>query len=608
MGFVSKIKRGFNYFKRNGLLQSLRRLSQKIFNASATKAQKQEQKDYLEWLKNNEPSKEELELQRKHKFEYMPKISVIVPMYNTPEKYLRELIDSLVNQTYSNFELCLADGSESKKDYVQVLVSSDKRIKYKFLNENKGISENSNEAIKLATGDYIALLDHDDVLPLHALYEIVKVINEDSKAEFIYTDEDKLMENLENRLGPHFKPDFAPDTLRSYNYICHFSIFKKSLMDRLDGFNKEFDGSQDYDIILRATEQANKIVHIPNLLYKWRMNEKSVALNSAAKPYAYEAAKRAISASLKRQNIDAEVIDSNILGLYRVIYKVHGNPKVSIIIPNKNHYKDLKRCIDSIGKSTYKNYEIVIVENNSTDRDIFDYYDELKKNDNIKIETCNLDKFNFSKLINYGVEKSSGEYVILLNNDIKIITNDWIEILLGASQRDDIGAVGAKLLYKNGAIQHAGVVLNLTGTAGHVNLFAKPEEIGYMGRIMIQQNFSAITGALMMVSRKNFESVNGMDEKLSVAYNDVDLCLKLRKKNKVILYDPYVQAYHFESSSRGYEDSDEKKSRLESESNYLKEKWKEEFSRPDPYFNVNFRKDVPKITINSQKTEKVVNL
>ena len=278
----------------------------------------------------------------------MDKISVIVPMYNTKERYLRELIDSLIKQTYSNWELCLADGSDEKNEYVEKLITQDKRIKYKFLNENKGISENSNEAIKLATGEYLALLDHDDILPAFSLYEIVKVINKNREAEFIYTDEDKILENKENRLGPHFKQDFAPDTLMSYNYICHFSIFKKELVEKLGGFRKEFDGSQDYDLIFRATEQANQIVHIPKVLYHWRMNENSVALSSDAKPYAYEAAKRVIAAHLKRIGVKGKVEDSSILGIYKVKYEVQGNPKVSIIIPNKDYIGTLKVCLKSL--------------------------------------------------------------------------------------------------------------------------------------------------------------------------------------------------------------------------------------------------------------------
>lgn len=562
----------------------------------------EENENYKKWIKANEPSDIELENQRKHKFEINPKISIIVPMYNTPEKYFKELVESLKNQTYSNWELCLADGSEIKEKYINETVKElGEKVKYKFLKENKGISGNSNEALKLATGDYIALLDHDDLIPIFSLYEIVKEINRNPDADFIYTDEDKIIEEKENRISPHFKQDYAIDTLRSYNYICHFSILKKELMQKLKGFNSEFDGSQDYDLILRATEQANKIIHIPKILYHWRISENSVASGAQAKPYAYEAAKRAILAHLERCGISgAKVEDSRIIGLYKITYPVIGKPKISIIILNKNHKKDLKRCINSILKSTYTNYEIIIVENNSSKKSIFKYYDKIKS-EKIKIETCNLDKFNYSKLNNYGVSKSTGEYLVFLNNDTKIITKNWLENIVGNCQRKEIGAIGAKLIYKNKRIQHGGVVLNLTGTAGHLNLNEKEKNPGYMGRIMIQQNVSAVTGALLGISKKDFEKIGGFDESFPIAYNDVDLCLKLLEDGKLITYNPYIEAYHFESKSRGYDNTEEKKERLKKEEEKLKSKWKKYFNNTDKYFSPNFRVDVPNMKIETKK-------
>lgn len=601
-------KRGFKYLKRNGLKQSCRRFLEKLFSnffkRSEINFEKEEQNNFLLWVKENDPTNEELEEQKKYKFAYNPKISIVVPMYNTKERYFQELVDSINNQTYTNWELCLGDGSVEKAEFIERIIGDNSKIKYKFLDENKGISGNSNAALELATGDYISLLDHDDILPLFSLFEIVKTINEDKDAEFIYTDEDKLMEYKDNRLGPHFKPGYGPDTLRSYNYICHFSIFKKSLMDRLVGFNSEFDGSQDYDLVLRATEQANRIIHISKILYHWRMNEDSVALNSSAKPYAYEAAKRAITASLKRQNIEAEVSHSKIMGLYKITYKIIGNPKVSIIIPNKDNTKYLKQCINSIEKSTYSNYEILIIENNSEEEKIFDYYDTLKGNEKIKVlkYVCGEDEtFNYSKLNNFGVEKSTGEYIILLNNDIEILTKNWIEELLGTCQRKDVGAVGGKLIYPNNKIQHAGVVLGLTGVAGHVNSLMGKDDIGYMGRIMIQQNLNAVTGALLMVSKEDYLKVNMLSEDFPVAYNDIDFCLKLRELGKVNVYNPYVEAVHFESKTRGYEDTEEKKQRLENESNKLKAKWNKYFEKEDEYFNVNFRHDVSRIRYRTDK-------
>lgn len=608
MNLRFQINRAIDFYKRNGLISTIRKVFTKAFymltkNSQQRKFDKEERENYQIWIKENEPTLEELDEQRKTKFEYEPKISVIVPMYNTKEKYLKELIDSLIEQTYVNWELCLADGSDSKRDYVDNLVTKDERIKYKFLNANKGISENSNEALKLATGEYMALLDHDDILPIFSLYEIVKVINKNKEAEFIYTDEDKIFEDKENRLGPHFKQDFAPDTLMSYNYICHFSIFKKSLMDKLGGFRKEFDGSQDYDLIFRATEQANQIIHIPKILYHWRMNENSVALSSDAKPYAYEAAKRVIADHMKRVGIKGKVEDSAILGIYKIKYEVQGNPKVSIIIANKDHKKDLKTCVESILEyTTYKNYEIVIVENNSETKEIKEYYKELKKNPQIKIVEYKEKGFNYSRINNFGVKNASGEYIVLLNNDTKIVTEDWIENMVGNCQREDVGIVGTKLLYANGKVQHAGVVLGLTGIAGHINSGLDYNDPGYMARNIISQNYSAVTGAMMMISKKDYEDVGGLDENFPVAYNDIDLCLKIRAKNKVIVMNPNVVAYHFESKTRGYEISAEKVKRLEEDSQRLKNKWKDVFEKEDPYFNPNFRKDVGTMRVKTKET------
>lgn len=601
---MNVFKRASRYLKNNGLKKGIKRLLEKIHESIfKTNDNKQEQKNYLEWIKNNEPNEEELQKQREHKFEYNPKISVVVPMYNTPENYFVELVDSLKAQTYSNWELCLADGSDKKADFIDEIIKDDDRIVYKLLEKNDGIAGNTNECLKLVTGDYIALLDHDDLLPAFSLYEIAKVINEDKEAEFIYSDEDKLYEDKDKRMGPHFKPDYAPDTLRSYNYICHFSIFKKCLMDKLVGFKHEFNGSQDYDIILRATEQANRVIHIPKILYHWRINANSVASSASAKPYAYVAAKKAIMASLERQGIKAKIEDSRVLGLYRLTYEVTGNPLVSIIIPSKDHIKDLKKCIASIMKSTYENFEIIVVENNSEDEKTFEYYETLKENKKVKVVKYEEKGFNYSRLNNFGVSKANGEIFLFLNNDIEILTPNFLELMVGTVQRKDVGVVGSKLIYPDGSIQHAGVVLNFTGVAGHVNAHLKSYDIGYMGRVMIQQNYTAVTGAMLMVKKEDYEKVNGFDEEFPVAYNDIDFCLKIRELGKVVVYDPYVEAYHYESKTRGYEDTEEKKQRLANDTKRLKDKWKEVFAKPDPYFNVNFRNDVPGMKVNPKKVE-----
>ena len=513
--------------------------------------------NYRLWIKNNEPNKKELKTQRNYKFQYEPKISLIVPMYNTKEKYLKELTDSLINQTYKNWELCLADGSNEKYEYVEKLVSQDKRIKYKFLNQNRGISENSNEALKLATGDYIALLDHDDLLPVFSLYEIVKTINKNKDVELIYTDEDKIQEDKQKRMLPHFKQDYAPDTLLSYNYICHFSIIKKSLIEKLGGFRKEFDGSQDYDLILRATEEANQIVHIPKVLYHWRINENSVALSSETKLYAYEAAKKAISEHLKRINVKAKVEDTDSKGIYKINYEVIGNPKVSIIIQNTDNKKNLQKCINSITeKTTFSNYEIIMVENN--------------------------------KDINV-----TGDYIILLSNTIEIITPNWIEIMLGNCQKEDVGIVGAKILYGNQKIRHVGICLDTNKTVRYVNRGMNANNPGYMSRNIISQNYNCVSSEMLMISKKDYEDVGGLDERFNY-YSDVDLCLKIRKKGKLVVMNPFACGYYFGT---------EKDSKSKADARKLKNKWKEFFAKEDEYFNVNFRQNTEIIRIRNTRVK-----
>ncbi len=423
--------------------------------------------DYGGWIKYNEPKDADLKLQMKKEFKISPKISIVVPMYKTKEKFFKDLVKCVTSQTYSNWELILADGSPEENKNFKKYYENDSRIKYKFLNENLGIAGNTNSAIKMATGDYIALLDHDDLLSEYALFEVVNYINKHPNAEFLYSDEDKIDEN-DNRYDAYFKPDFAPDTLRCQNYICHFSIFKNELIEKLEGLKADYDGAQDYDIFLRMSEitKPENIIHIPKILYHWRVhNESTAKLNSNAKNYAFEAGKKAIEDHIKRIGLDGTVSEGCIDGIYRVDYKVKGEPKVSIVIPNKDGKDILKVCIDSIlSKTTYKNYEIVVTENNSETEEIFEYYKELIKNDKIKVANYNtgnlIEKeeessleytnknrrevkpgFNYSAIINFGVKNTSGEYVIQLNNDTELITENWLEILLGFVQRKDVGAV-----------------------------------------------------------------------------------------------------------------------------------------------------------------------
>lgn len=584
------IKTVFNMIKEQGLIKTIKEVNGIVFG----KVEYEDiNKTYQEWIKHNEPSEEELVEQRKTTFKYNPKITILVPMYNTPYKFFKELVECLINQTYTNWELCLADGSPEHDKSLEEIYNKDNRIKYKFIGENKGIAGNTNECIKMATGDFIALFDHDDLLPVFSLYEVVKCINENPDVEFIYTDEDKITTLDKPRFNPHFKPDFSLDFLRANNYICHFSVFKKELMDKLEGERSKYDGAQDFDIILRVAENVKdtkNIVHIPKVLYHWRVHPNSTAqADTNAKPYAFEAGIPAIQDHLERMGLKGTVEHGASLGTYRIKYQFEGNPKVSIIIPNKDEIDSLKTCINSIlEKTTYKNYEIVIVENNSETEEIFEYYKELEQNEKIKVIKYEEKGFNYSKIINLGVKKSDGEFIVQLNNDTEIETEDWLEDMLGFASREDVGAVGVKLLYPDNTIQHAGIVFGVDRVATHLFRGLSRHLHGYFARESTIQDFSAVTAACMMAKRSTYEEVDYMDEDMPVAFNDLDFCLKIRKTGKLIVYDPFVNVIHYESKTRGYEDTPEKVARFEAEIEKFQNKWKDIYENGDPYYNKNF--------------------
>lgn len=526
-------------------------------------------------------------------FEKDIKFSIVVPLYNTPIKFLKQMIDSVTNQTYVNWQLCLADGSDNQHNYVEEYVKSitDKRICYKKLTENKGIADNTNECIAMADGDYIALFDHDDLLHPSALFEMMRAIC-DKDADFVYTDEVTFVGRPNNITIYNFKPDFSPDTLRSYNYICHFTAFKRQLLDEVGGFNREYDGSQDYDLILRLTEKAKNVVHIPKALYFWRSHKASVASDVSAKPYVVESAKRALAAHLERVGFCGRVEDATVPTTYKIQYDIVGEPLVSIIIPNKDHSDDLKKCLNSVyKKSTYKNFEIIVVENNSTEQKTFEYYKEAEaKYSNLKVTTWEKG-FNYSAINNFAVKESKGEYVLLLNNDIEIITDDWIEQMLMYAQRSDVGAVGAKLYYDDDTIQHAGVIVGLGGVAGHSHKGFARENPGYMARAAIAQNLSACTAACLMMRKDVYNEVGGLDEGYAVAFNDIDFCMKIRKADYLIVFTPFAEFYHYESKSRGDEDTPEKRARFNSEIFRFQERWEKELKAGDPYYNPNLSLD-----------------
>lgn len=542
-------------------------------------------------------SEAELNRQRKTVFDRQIKISVLVPLYNTDKKFLKEMIESVRAQTYSNFELCLADGSDADHGNVGRICAEyakkDARIRYRKLEKNLGISENTNECIRMATGDYIALFDHDDILHRSALYYAAKAVNEEN-ADFIYTDENTFATHPREAYCPNFKPDFAPDTLRSYNYICHLSVFSRKLLDRVGYFSSECDGSQDYDLILRLTEKAEKICHIPKVLYYWRASAASTALDISAKPYIMDAAKTALANHLKRVGLRGEVKDAEIPSTYRIDYELEGTPKISVMIPNMDHIEDLDKCIKSCLKSTYTNFEIVVVENNSRNPETFAYYGEIQKDERIRVVTFETDEFNFSAICNFAAANATGDYYLFLNNDIEIINADWLENMLMFAQRKDVGAVGAKLYYDDDIIQHAGVILGVGGVAGHANKGIHRSEYGYMSRAKIIQNFSAVTAALLLMPKHVFNEIGGFDEGFKVAFNDIDLCMRIREKGYLIVFTPYAEAYHYESKSRGYEDNPEKVKRFNGEIARFQKRWGKELEKGDPYYNPNLRLDSEK--------------
>lgn len=566
------------------------------------------------------PSKEEAERQRNTKFRHAVKYSILVPLYNTPENFLREMIESVLAQTYENWELCLADGSDREHSYVENVVKeyikkdagNGSRIRYKKIEKNLGISENTNVCFSLATGDYIALFDHDDLLHPSVLYEYSKVIDE-TGADFVYCDEATFQgDSVNNMITLHFKPDFAIDNLRANNYICHFSVFKETLLEKAGLFRKEFDGSQDHDMVLRLTAAAENIRHVPKILYYWRSHAASVAADINAKTYAIDAAKGAVASHLTSQGFRNFKIESTkaFATIFRIRYEIIGNPKISIVIPNKDHEEDLERCIQSIlTKASYENYEIIVVENNSTTEAIREYYKTLESCPKVKVVSYK-GEFNYAKICNFGVKQADGDYILLLNNDTEVITRNFMEELLMYAQRKDVGAVGCKLYYADYTIQHAGIVLGLGAhrTAGHTHYRMAKGNLGYMGRLCYAQNVSAVTGACLLVKKTDYEAVGGLSEEFAVALNDVDFCLKLRERGLLNVFTPFAELFHYESKSRGTDLASENRTnaeRYEKESALFREKWKEILSSGDPYYNVNFSLDHSNYTLKGKETSMV---
>ncbi len=537
------------------------------------------------------PPKSVLEMQKNTDTTSWPIISICVPVYNTPPKYLRQFLNSVKNQTCSNWQLCIANASDATHTEVADIIAeyeSDKIVSVKI--DNDGISQNTNAASTLASGEYIAFADHDDVLAPHAVFTMLQTATK-TNAAFIYSDEALFTNDIKRPIVAHFKPDFAPDYLRSCNYICHFTAIKRDIFEDMGGFDPKCDGSQDHDLFLRVSEKYAP-VHIPRVLYYWRVHENSTSGGTQAKPYVITAAKRALNLHLLRTGALADVKDGIYPSTYKIEYTLTDTPLVSIIIPNKDHIDDLKKALDSIiAKTTYKNYEIIIAENNSEDDATFEYYKQIaEKYDNIQIVYYN-GGFNFSAINNFAIKSAKGSYYLLLNNDIEIINDTWLTEMLSLCTQDGVGIVGAKLLYPDDTLQHAGVITGLGGYAGHSHKYAKKDSSGYMFRLSTVQNLSAVTAACMLVKASIYEEMNGLDEEFTVAFNDVDFCLRVRNAGYRIIYTPYAQLYHYESKSRGLDEKDaNKKIRFDGERARLKMIYGDTLTK-DPFYNINLTLD-----------------
>lgn len=563
--------------------------------------------DYRKWVKKHYPVKKELLRQSKaqKKFAKRPLISVLVPTYNTEPKHLRACIESVLAQSYDNWEFCIADDASTDEQVRKIIdeyAKKDKRIKKVFRKKNGHICKASNSALKLAKGEYVALLDHDDVLWPNALFENIKAINDNPKIDFLYSDEEKTDEDGSKHTDAFFKPDWSPEFLRSINYITHFAVIRRSLVEEVGGFRPGYEGAQDWDLFLRVSRKTKNIHHIPTVLYSWRMTECSTALQPSAKDYAYVNQKKALRDDVKKRGLKAEIDWEVPFSMWHVAYKVKSNPKVSIVIPTKNQYDFISRCLNSIREKTnYDNFEVVIVDTGSTDEKVWKLYDEYKKLlPNTKVVKWEKE-FNFSSVCNFGAIESSGDYLVFLNNDTEIITERWVEEMLGYAQQDEIGAVGSKLYYPDGKLQHAGIILGVggqkgtPGIAGHFfpaymdNPPQTPTQKLYMGGT---RNFAAVTAACVMVAKKKFNAVGGFDPKFKIAFNDVDLCLKLLKKGQRSVYLPHVKLYHYESVSIGKLGTKQRDSELfAKEIQLMLKKW-ELLIKNDPYYHPCFRKDV----------------
>ena len=588
-----KAKKGFKYMAKNGISHTIQRAKiEKLRN----------QASYPNWLARNEVLDIEAMTQEIATFHYQPKISIAMPVYNFEEKWLRLCIDSILNQVYTNWELCMADDASTDPNVKKILTEYqqlDERIRVVFREQNGHISEATNSALAIATGEFVALLDNDDELAINAFYEVVKVLNENPELDLIYSDEDKIdMDG--NRSDPAFKPDWSPDLLLGTNYISHLGVYRRSILEEIGGFRKGYEGSQDYDLVLRFTEKTTKerITHIPKVLYYWRMLPTSTAVDQGSKGYAFEAGLRAVQDALVRRGINGHATHGAANGLYDVYYDIESEKLVSIIIPTKNGYKDVQRCVSSIiEKTTYQNYEIIMADNGSTDPKMHELYAEFEQQlpGRFFVESIDI-PFNFSTINNRAAKKAHGEYLLFLNNDTEVITENWLTLMVSFAQQERIGCVGAKLLYPNNTVQHAGVILGLGGVAGHGHYGYPHGDLGYFGRLAINVNYSAVTAACLLMKKADFDAVGGFEEAFTVAFNDVDLCLKVQALGRDNVWLHEAELYHFESQTRGYDDKGKKKKRFEQEKVMMEEKWGPLIEN-DPFYNPNLTRDIPNFSL-----------
>lgn len=570
---------------------------EKTTNASNLNAKKNVIGIYEEWIKAydtlTDADRDAIRIKIKN-LKYRPVISIVMPVYNTPKKWLNYSIKSVLKQLYPHWELCIADDASTQphvKRILQRYARKDSRIKVVYREKNAHISVASNTALQLATGDFVSLLDHDDELAEHALFKVVEEINNYPDVGLIYSDEDKI-DTKGQRVAPYFKSDWNPDLLYSQNYISHLGTYRRSILVELNGFREGYEGSQDYDLALRTIEKLSpaQIRHIPHILYHWRMIPGSVALGPDQKTYSGEAAQKAIQSHLERMGMNnAKVVPNPELNIYhRVIFPLPTQlPLVSVIIPTKDKVELLKQCITSIlDKTSYTNFELIIVDNQSCNKETYDYYEQIKENQRIKMITYEM-PFNYSKINNFAVASASGEFIVFLNNDTEIISPNWMSEMLSHATRPEIGAVGAKLYYPNKSIQHVGVICGIGGVAGHLYSRAHGKTIGHSGKAILTQNFLAVTAACMMMRRSLFQELDGFNEEnLPIAFNDVDLCLRIYQKGYRILWTPYAELYHHESATRGLDLSPEQIERAKNEIDYMKMTWSE-FIEKDPFYNIN---------------------